>query len=147
LKANNLDLNLAAATSRRTRVNKSKQATSGSAKSGGTNAETSSDLEVAVLDLVRNIMKLGQHHQLFWCVILDASQFLQENCPEWDWDDFEVRYSSAQSQKQGPTVELYVAIPEEYHELMALATVSESGKNFIRHVRLSGLFESKTCVY
>lgn len=90
--------------------------------------------EPAHLDLIRNIQKLGQHHQLFWCVILDVSQFSQDSCPDWEWDDFEVRYSSPELQKQGATAELYAAIPQEYHDLMALSTTSQSGKNFVKQV-------------
>jgi len=142
LKASNLNLNLSAATSRRART--SKKAIAIQSTKSGDATETTSDDSIHHLDLVRNIMKLGQHHQLFWCVILDVSQFSRENCPEWGWDDFQVRYSSAQLQKQGPTSELFAAIPAEYHDLMALSTSSESGKNFVRHVRISVLFQSIT---
>jgi hypothetical protein len=129
LRASNLDLNLAAA-SRRSRASTSKKAIA--VQSGGTTA--SDESSESILNLVHNIMKLGQHYQLFWCIILDVFQFSRENCPEWNWDDFEVRYSSPQLQKQGPTAELYMAVPEEYHDLMALSTSSESGKNFVKHV-------------
>jgi hypothetical protein len=125
LKAHNLDLNLAA-----TKRSRSKKTLEPS-KSGST-AETADNSHV--LDLLHNVQKLGQHHQLFWCVILDVSQFSRESCPDWKWDDFEARYSAPEQQKQGPTAELYATIPQEYHELMALSTTSESGKNFVKQV-------------
>jgi hypothetical protein len=138
LKALNLDLGLAASTSKRTsRLKKSFQPSLGS-----TAADTTDDSSESVhlLDLVHNVQKLGQHHQLFWCVILDVSQFSRDSCPEWKWNDFEIRYSSPELQKQGPTAELYAVIPPQYHELMALSTTSESGKNFVKQV--GTLFES-----
>ncbi len=85
--------------------------------------------------LVDKVHKLGRHHQLFWCIILEVPQFSREGCPKWTWDDFGTRFSTPEHQKAGPTAELYAVIPAEFHNLMALSTKSDSGKNFVKEVR------------
>jgi len=131
LKALNLDLNMGAMTTKRGCTKAGKKA----ATSGGVHVESSDSPESAGFqDFTTNVQKLGQHHQLFWCVILEVSHFSPETCPEWEWDDFEIRFSNSELQKRGPSAELYVALPQEYHDIMALAATSSSKVNFVSKV-------------
>jgi hypothetical protein len=126
LTAENADLKLhLASLSRRRRGN------------GGTKAsdlKKASESDLASTNLVDILHKLGRHFQLFWCILVDVAQFSRENCPEWSWDDYQTRFSSQDQQKQGPTAELYSVVPAEFHDLMALAGKTDSGKNFVKEV-------------
>jgi hypothetical protein len=129
LKALNLDLNLAAVTTKRNRASKGGKKTSGDAGS------SDSPESASFRDLATDVQKLGQHHQLFWCVILDVSHFSPESRPDWTWDDFAIRYSTPELQKQGPCAELYAALAQAYHDFMALSATSSSKLNFVTRVR------------
>jgi len=126
LTAENADLHLRVASLSRRRVGKAGDVKKVQVTEPGFNVGS---------DLVDNVHKLGRHHQLFWCVILDVAQFSHEGCPAWSWEDFEVRFSTPENQKAGPTAELYAVIPAEFHDLMALSTKSDSGKHFVKEVR------------
>jgi len=130
LKALNLDLNMGAATAKRSR----RALKAGKQPSGSAEPSESSDV-VGYRDFATTVQKLGQHHQLFWCVLLDPSHFSPETRPDWAWDTIEIRYSTPDLQKRGPSAELYAAIPQEYHDLMALSATSSSKINFVKQVR------------
>jgi len=127
LKALNLDLNMGAMTTKRGRGTKA-------AKTMTTSGGGESSDSPGFRDFAANVQKLGQHHQLFWCVILEVSHFSPETRPEWAWDDFEIRFSNPELQKRGPSAELYVALPQEYHDIMALVATSGSKLNFVSKV-------------
>ena len=128
LTAENADLNLQLAVlGRRNRPNGAK--TAGKKKASPAQEESPGSI------LVNNTQKLGRHHQLFWCVIVEVAQFSQESRPTWKWDDYEIRYSTAENWKKGPMAELYFAIPSEYHDLMSLALRADSsGQFFVQEV-------------
>jgi len=130
LTAENADLNLQLAVlGRRNRSNGAK--TAGKKKPSPAQEESPSPGSI----LVNNTQKLGRHHQLFWCVIVEVAQFSQESRPTWKWNDYEIRYSTAENRKKGPTAELYFAIPSEYHDLMSLALRADSsGQFFVQEV-------------
>jgi len=87
--------------------------------------------------LVTRVQKMAQHHQLFWCIILDNSHFARIHCPLWKWDDFERRYATPESQKCGPIAELFSVIPTQYHDLMDTSNQTESaGKDFVKEVSI-----------
>jgi hypothetical protein len=132
LTAENADLHLQLAALSRRRGGKASDTKKGqSSKASDRMDQASPDTSS---NLVNTVHKLGRHHQLFWCVILDVAQFSRESRPTWSWEDFEARFSSPENQKAGPTAELYTVIPAEFHDLMALSTKSDSGKNFVKEV-------------
>jgi len=128
LKALNLDLNMGAVTAKRSR-----RANAGKKPSGSTEPSESSEV-AGYRDFAATVQKLGQHHQLFWCVLLDPSHFSPDTRPDWAWDNIAIRYSTPELQKRGPSAELYAALPQEYHDLMALSATSSSKLNFVKQV-------------
>jgi hypothetical protein len=130
LKALNLDLNMGAVTTKHSRASKAGKKVLGDAEPSA--SPDSADFR----DFAAKVQKLGQHHQLFWCVILDVLHFSPETRPDWAWDSFETRYSTPELQKRGPSAELHAVLPHEYHDLMALTATSSSKVNFVSKVCL-----------
>jgi len=87
--------------------------------------------------LVTHVQKMAQHHQLFWCIILDNPHFARVHCPSWKWDDFERCYATPESQKCRPIAELFSVIPTQYHDLMDTSNQTESAeKDFVKEVSI-----------
>jgi len=111
----------------------------GAKRDGGSTNADGNNIAAESIDagasLITRVQKMAQHHQLFWCIILDGSHFARVHCPSWKWDDFERRYATPEDQKCGPIAELYSVIPSQYHDLMDTSNQTESaGKDFVREV-------------
>jgi len=70
-------------------------------------------------NLVKDIEKWGSHFFMFWNIIAPASAFLASNIPSFDPSD-PIRFSSPQNRLAGITAEIFLVVPEKYHDILAV---------------------------
>ncbi|KAF9044107.1 hypothetical protein BJ165DRAFT_1594751 [Panaeolus papilionaceus] len=118
--------------------------------SGNTNSNTDTDSYITLSDgakikISADIQKWGAWCQINISPFILPQDFDPSNRPTFDLDDPVIRYASGTTnQSMGLTGELYAAIPERYHPLMALSMESSSGKtNFVTLFR-KGVSDSRS---